>query len=133
MSERRVPWMILVVALAATLVPRPGAAASASFWRTDTFAAFLEGDAEGVSIRQDGSLVLSPEFQGKSVPGARYAWGAAPGSGDRRYVRRGSSTGSRTASSPFSSRMSWPISPRSPSGRKATSSSGRPPAGSSIA
>ncbi len=89
MSERRVPMILLVAVMAAALLPGPVEASSASFWRTDTFGAFLEGNADGVSIRQDGTLVLSPDLRGEAVPDARYAWTAVTGSGGRRYVAAG--------------------------------------------
>ncbi|MEA3409589.1 MAG: hypothetical protein U9Q95_04500, partial [Candidatus Eisenbacteria bacterium] len=72
---------VVFVSAATLCAPAPDAlAASASFWKTDSFAAAEEGRLDGVSILRDGRIVLSHELERLDIPEAQYVW-AGEGTG----------------------------------------------------
>jgi hypothetical protein len=66
-------WLTLAVTAAAS---------DTSFWRTESFEDFDAGEPDGTSILEDGSVVLSYEFQESPIPDAQYVWAAAEHAGD---------------------------------------------------
>lgn len=89
MRATAVPRQAVIGSIALFLAAAPAAAVSTSFWRVDSFEGFAAGDASGVSILEEGALVLSPDFERTDVPDAGYVWSAVPGPRGAAYLVAG--------------------------------------------
>ena len=72
-------------------------------WRQDSFAAFAEGKAEGVSIHHDGTLRLAPKLDAVAILGAERVWSLVDaggavyaGTGDSGQIFRVDAAGNAT-------------------------------------
>lgn len=59
-------------------------------WRQSSFAEFERGEARGVALRSDGTLVLAPRFTQFADPNLAYLWALAVDSRGRLYAAGGS-------------------------------------------
>jgi outer membrane protein assembly factor BamB len=77
------------VLLALALVPT-ALAERTRIWRQSSFAEFERGEAKGVALRSDGTLVLAPRFAQFADPNLAYLWSLAVDSRGRLYAAGGS-------------------------------------------
>jgi hypothetical protein len=89
MRATAVSRQAVIGSMALLLAAAPAAAVSTSFWRVDSFEGFAAGDASGVSILEEGAIVLSPGFERVDVPGAGYVWSVVPGPRGAAYLVAG--------------------------------------------
>jgi hypothetical protein len=68
-----------VAAALALIASSPAGAVSPKYWIHDTAEDFLGGEAQGVSVTSDGSLVLGPEVRRLAEPDVAYIWDVAAG------------------------------------------------------
>jgi hypothetical protein len=89
MRATALPRQAVIASIALLLAAAPAAAVSTSFWRVDSFEGFAAGDASGISILEEGALVLSPDFERTVVPDAGYVWSVVPGPRGAAYLVAG--------------------------------------------
>ncbi len=89
MRATALPRHVAIGSIALLLAAAPAAAVSTSFWRVDSFEGFAAGDASGISILEEGALVLSPDFVRTEVPDAGYVWSVVPGPRGAAYLVAG--------------------------------------------
>lgn len=78
-STARAPATAARVAVVLALLAAPAQPATTAFWSTAGFQEFASGEAEGTSVRADGSVVLAPSFEALETEPAGYAWAATRG------------------------------------------------------
>lgn len=84
---------ILLACLWLVLNWLPGAADGVEpiVWRDRSYKAFASGEAEGVSITRDGTVLLAPEVETAADTGEDFVWAIAEGRGGRLYIATGNS------------------------------------------
>src|ERR1700675_2680872 len=60
--------------LALLICVAPAIAEHTRFWRQSDYDAFQKGDAKGVALRSDGSIVLAPKFTPFADASLAYLW-----------------------------------------------------------
>ena len=58
-------------------------------WRDHSQEAFARGEADGVSITREGTVLLAPELQAAADTGEEFVWALAEGRGGRLYIATG--------------------------------------------
>lgn len=84
---------VLLVCLWSVLYCLPGSADGVEpiVWREQSHKAFLRGEAHGVSITRDGTVLLAPEVEIAADTGEDFVWALAEGRDRRLYIATGNS------------------------------------------
>jgi hypothetical protein len=84
-------WITTIPALLALLVyVAPAVAEHTRFWRQSDYDAFQKGDAKGVAVRSDGTIVLAPKFTPFADASLAYLWSLRVDSHGDLYAAGGS-------------------------------------------
>ena len=83
----RKAFAVLVVFLFCVM---PAAAEHTRFWRQSDYDAFQKGDAKGVALRSDGTLILAPKFSPFADASLAYLWSVRLDSHGNLYAAGGS-------------------------------------------